>query len=275
MNQNSIKKNNEPRPVSYGMKPKKYLGQNFLTQPKIAMDMVHAGDIKADDVVIEIGPGKGVLTEKLLFFAGKVIAIEKDRELIPLLQEKFEKEIRSSKLEILEKDVRDFDPSIMSFYNLPYKVIANIPYYITGEIMRKFLEADCQPEQMVLMVQKEVAGRIIARDKKESILSISIKAYGTPKVIRKVSAGSFFPKPNVDSAVLSIENISKDLFIKNKISEKRFFEIIKNGFSSKRKKLSSNLGLKQDAWLKLDLPENIRAEELSLEGWLKIARTKA
>ena len=237
------------------------------------MDMVHAGDIKADDVVIEIGPGKGVLTEKLLFFAGKVIAIEKDRELIPLLQEKFEKEIKSSKLEILEKDVRDFDPSIMSFYNLPYKVIANIPYYITGEIMRKFLEADCQPEQMVLMVQKEVAGRIIARDKKESILSISIKAYGTPKVIRKVSAGSFFPKPNVDSAVLSIENISKDFFIKNKISEKKFFEMLKKGFSSKRKKLSSNLGFKKELWGKSGLSENIRAEELFLEDWVGLVKS--
>jgi 16S rRNA (adenine1518-N6/adenine1519-N6)-dimethyltransferase len=252
---------------------KKSLGQNFLTQPKIAMDMVHAGDITADDIVIEIGPGKGMLTEKLIMFAAKVVAIEKDSELVNILKEKFGEEIKKGKLEILEEDARNFDPEVMGFYDLPYKVIANIPYYITGEIIRKFLEAKCQPEQVIFMVQKEVAERIVARDGKESILSISVKVYGEPKIVKKVSAGSFYPKPNVDSAILSIENISKDFFID--ISEKTFFEIMKKAFSQKRKQLGGTLkdifGENTEKILKeCDIDPKRRPETLTKGEWKKL-----
>jgi 16S rRNA (adenine1518-N6/adenine1519-N6)-dimethyltransferase len=235
------------------------------------MDMIDAGDIIGNNIVLEIGPGKGVLTEKLLIFAAKVVAIEKDRDLIPFLKEKFESEIKKGKLEIMEKDVRDFNPEIMSFYDLPYKVIANIPYYITGEILRNFLESTCQPERMVLMLQKEVAERIVARDKKESILSLSVKVYGKPKIIKKVSAGSFFPKPKVDSAILLIDNISKENFSEGRINEERFFEIIKKGFKSPRKQLNSNLKIDGELWKKvcknLKISEKVRAEDLDLENW--------
>ena len=270
-NESKLQKNNRgPRPVSYGMGPKKQFGQNFLTQPKIAQDIVDAGRLSKKDSVLEIGPGKGMLTEKILATGAKVVAVEKDRDLIGFLENKFEKEIKKSQLKIINEDILSFD--VLKNFNGNYKLIANIPYYITGIILRKFLELKNQPKMMVLMIQYEVAKRIVSKDMKESILSISIKAYGTPKIIRRVSAGSFFPKPNVDSAILSIENISKDLFIKNKISEKKFFEIIKKGFSSKRKKLSSNLGFKKELWEKSGLPENIRAEELSLEGWVELTK---
>lgn len=262
-------------------RPKKSLGQNFLTSPQIARAIVEAGDVVADDIILEIGPGKGILTQDLLSFAGKVVAIEKDNELISFLNEKFASEISSGKLEILEKDILDFDPNIMGFYELGYTVIANIPYYITGKILKQFLENSCQPKRMVLMLQKEVAERIIGgkqsqKKRKESILSISVKAYGKPKIIRTVKAGAFFPKPNVDSAILAIENISKTFF--SDFSEKTFFKIVKTGFKSKRKKLIGNLSsianpiALKEIFLKMHLDENSRAEDLSLEDWEFLAK---
>lgn len=264
------------------MIPKKHLGQNFLTQPKIAMDIVHAGNIATNDIILEVGPGKGILTEKLLNFSAKVVAIEKDKELVEFLRAKFSKEIASGKLELLEKDVRDFNPGVIGRHDLPYKVIANIPYYITGEIIRKFLEAKCQPEKMVLMVQKEVAERIVARNKKsidsaqgkESILSISVKVYGKPKIVKKVSAGSFFPKPKVDSAILVLEDISKTFFTTNKLGEKEFFDFVKKGFKSPRKMLRGNLRIEKNEWKqaseKIKILENARPENLSTKNWLDL-----
>jgi len=263
------------------MYAKKSLGQHFLTSEGAVSSILDASDIVGDDIVLEIGPGKGVLTSKLLFFAGKVIAVEKDHDLIPILEEKFKKEIKKGKFDLLERDVLDFDPETLRFYDSEYKVIANIPYYITGQLIRKFLESTFQPERMVLMVQKEVAERIVAKDHKESVLSISVKAYGTPHYIQTVKAGSFFPIPNVDSAILLIDNISKDFFSLLTPSvnrEERFFKMLKAGFKSKRKKLSSNLmevtskEKIKAAFEKRGLSDNIRAEDVSFLEWKELAR---
>lgn len=256
------------------MKAKKSLGQHFLTSEGALQDIIDAGDIIGDDIILEVGPGKGVLTERLLFFGGKVIAVEKDHELIPLLQERFRKEIKAGKFDLLERDIADFDPKVLEFYDSRYKLVANIPYNITGQLIRKFLETDNQPERMVIMIQKEVALRVVAKDKKESILSISVKAYGTPRYIKTVKAGSFFPIPNVDSAILLVEDISKDFF--NTFSEEHFFKLLRAGFKSKRKKLSSNLSevadkkMIKDAFEKLNLDENTRAEDVPIEIWKKL-----
>ncbi|MEK7228047.1 MAG: 16S rRNA (adenine(1518)-N(6)/adenine(1519)-N(6))-dimethyltransferase RsmA [Patescibacteria group bacterium] len=268
------------------MKAKKHLGQHFLTSQKALFDMVSAGDIHKDDLVLEIGPGKGVLTEKLLELAGKVIAIEKDIELIPLLKEKFAKELESDQLEILPKDILKFDPEILKEYNQgsgrSYKLIANIPYYITGAIIEQFLGASYQPSRMVLLIQKEVAERIIARDQltgnlggKQSILSIAVSAYGTPKIISKVPAGAFFPPPKVDSAIIAIENINRNFF--EGISEKKFFEVLKFCFGRKRKQLLGSLTefLEErtkaiSALQKADIPTKARPEDLSKEDWKRL-----
>lgn len=253
---------------------KKSLGQNFLTSLSAVDTIIDAGDVAGDDIILEIGPGKGMMTKKLLLFAGKVIAVEKDHGLVEFLKEKFKKEIDENKLDLIEKDILDFDPEILKFYKEPYKLIANIPYYLTGKLIRKFLEARNQPERMVLMLQKEVANRIVAKDGKESILSISVKAYGEPKYIQTVKAGSFFPIPKVDSAILLIENISKDFF--KDFSEAEFFEALRAGFKSKRKKLSSNLSTifpKEkvlETFKKLKLNENTRAEDIKIEDWRKL-----
>jgi len=256
---------------------KKSLGQNFLTSQSAVSKIVDTADPSGDDIILEIGPGKGVLTEKLLFFVGKVVAVEKDDNLFEFLKEKFKKEIEANKLDLIHGDILDFDPSVFSFYkDLNYKLVANIPYNITGAILKKFLSAEIQPELMVLMVQKEVAERIVARDKKESILSLSVKIYGEPKYVQTVKAGSFSPAPKVDSAILLIENISKKSF---KFSEERFFEILRAGFKSKRKKLSSNLvGVVSkekvlDTFEKLKLDPNLRAEDLDISGWRKLVET--
>jgi 16S rRNA (adenine1518-N6/adenine1519-N6)-dimethyltransferase len=248
------------------VKAKKSLGQNFLKSDKALSQIISAGNIGTGDVVLEIGPGKGALTEKILKQAGKVIAVEKDRELLPLLKEKFQVEISNGKLNLVEKDILQFDPSTLRYY----KIIANIPYNITGAILKKFLTAENQPETMVLMVQHEVAKRIVARDKKESILSISVKAYGVPRIIAKVDARYFSPAPKVNSAIIAIRDISRRFFQNNHVNEEYFWKILHLGFAHKRKKLSSNLrkgvlfGLNEIFFDKL---KNERAENLSIFDW--------
>lgn len=248
-------------------KAKKSLGQNFLKSVSALNKIIESGEISDQDIILEIGPGKGALTEKILEKAGLVIAVEKDRDLFALLSEKFSKEILAKKLILLESDILNFDITKI-IKNKSYKIIANIPYNITGAILKKFLTEKSQPSLMVLMVQNEVAQRIVARDKKESILSISVKAYGEPKIVMKVPARYFSPAPKVDSAVLLIKNISKNFFIKNKIQENKFWETIHAGFAHKRKKLSNNL--KKVIPKEKNLYSDKRAEELSLDDWLKL-----
>lgn len=260
---------------------KKSLGQNFLKNVGVLKKIVGAGKIITDDTVLEIGPGEGNLTEELLSRGAKVIAVEKDDRLIPILQEKFSEQIANNRLVLIKSDILDISPFTFSLTANKYKLIANIPYYITGEILRLALEKWPHPSLIVFLVQKEVAERIIARNKKESLLSMSVKVYGDPKIVGVVKAGSFVPSPKVDSAILSIENISKE-HLKN-IDEKRFFEILKSGFAHKRKKLVSNLkisfqkpNLSQHAgWTKrlttCNITPSARAEDLSLEDWLCLA----
>ena len=255
------------------MKAKKSLGQHFLKSEKALSSIVDAGDINTNDIILEIGPGQGVLTEKLLVNSLQVIAVEKDDELFEFLKNKFAKEIFSGKLNLIHKDILDFDLSKLPTPN--YKLVANIPYNITGAIFRKFLSASYQPELMVLLVQREVAKRIVANDKKESILSISVKVYGQPRYVEMVKAGSFVPRPKVDSAIIAIENISKTFF--ENFSEEKFFALLHAGFGSKRKKLSSNLAtiLPKERVLEtfknLEIDENTRAEDVGIETWKELA----
>ncbi len=258
------------------MKAKKSLGQNFLKSTLALKKIIEAGEIKKEDSILEIGPGKGALTEKILEKAGTVIAVEKDNELFEFLKVKFEKEIADKKLILLNEDILEFSIK-KTAKHFSYKIIANIPYNITGSILKKFLTAENQPEKMVLMVQHEVAKRIIAHDGKESILSISVKAYGTPKMIMKVPARYFSPAPRVDSAVIAISDISRAFFSKNTINEEDFWEIVKAGFAHKRKKLSSNLKtlktFKNKGFLaKLAELGDKRAETLSLLEWKSLCK---
>jgi len=266
-------------------KAKKSLGQNFLKSVPALNKIIEAGEITKDDVILEIGPGKGALTTKLLEKAGVVIAVEKDRDLLELLKEKFQKEINNGSLVLVHDDILEFD--VLPYVGLmaKYKVIANIPYNITGAILKKFLTEENQPKLMVLMVQNEVAKRIVAIRQaqgklktKESILSISVKAYGEPKLVMKVPARYFSPAPKVDSAVIQIKNISRKIFKENKINEEKFWKIIHAGFAHKRKMLLSNLtelSARQDlarVFEELVISEKIRAEDLKLSDWISITK---
>jgi len=249
---------------------KKSLGQNFLKNGTIVKEIVKAIETKTNDTVLEIGPGQGVLTEELLKTGAKVIAVEKDDRLIGLLTEKFSSFIKTGQFVLVHEDILSFDPKSSGLKAGSYKIAANIPYYITGQILRQFLESDCQPSSMVLMVQKEVAERIITRNTKESILSISVKAYGEPKYIRTVARGNFTPAPNVDSAVLLISHISKQYF--SDLSENHFFEIVKKGFGQKRKMLKGNLEISEEILINCGISPKARAEELNLDQWKKLIK---
>ena len=246
---------------------KKSLGQNFLIQPQISIDMVTSAQISKEDTVVEIGPGTGVLTKELLRTAKKVYAIEKDDRLIDPLKETFKEEISSGLLEIIHDDVLKTKPPTE-----PYKIVANIPYYITGKIIRHFFDQTHQPKSMTLLVQKEVAERVIAREGKESILSMSIKIYGTPHYMKTVKAGNFNPVPKVDSAILHISDISRQNF--ENISEEHFFTLLHTGFQSKRKKLSKNIKelVSPDTFETCKIPLDARAEDISLENWVCLSK---
>ncbi len=247
---------------------KKSLGQNWLVSQSALSKIVEAAEIKRGERVLEIGPGKGALTEKLLLAGAEVTAIEKDRRLTLPLQEKFEREIKNGQLTLLEADALKLPESLLADL-APYKLIANIPYYITGEIIRNFLESDFQPAKAVIMVQKEVAQRIVTSDGKQSILSISVKAYGAPRLVCTVPRGAFRPVPNVDSAILVISDISKNFF--TNITEKDFFTIVKKGFAQKRKLLKSNLDISTEKLIECGLEEKARAEDLTLGEWQTLA----
>jgi 16S rRNA (adenine1518-N6/adenine1519-N6)-dimethyltransferase len=256
--------------------PKKSLGQNFLTSIPARMQIVAAGDIVSTDTILEIGPGKGFLTKALLETTAHVVALEKDRDLLPLLSETFSSEIASDHLTLIEGDVLEFEPQSNNLQANAYKLIANIPYYITGAILSKFLSHICHPSVMVVLVQKEVAERVCARDGKESLLSLSVKVYGTPKLVYKVNKGSFNPIPTVDSAVLQIKDISKKNF-KNQYHEAMFFKLIHAGFAHKRKFALSNIKavFPEHDMTKLfeeaSLSHKVRAEDVTLASWLHIS----
>ena len=249
------------------------LGQHFLNAAWVARDLVAAVAPSAEEIIVEVGPGRGALTKKLLATGNTVVAIEKDEALASFLLTEFSTAIAEGRLHLMQRDVRDGDTYDV-LEKRPYVVAANIPYYITGEIIRDFLTADHQPRAMALLIQKEVAERIVARDKKESILSLSVKAYGSPSIVAKVHAGCFSPPPSVDSAILCIQNISRDFF--SEIPEELFFKVVKAGFAAKRKQLGGNLGKvfgkKAEAALRAaGVEKTMRAEDVKIQDWKKIA----
>jgi 16S rRNA (adenine1518-N6/adenine1519-N6)-dimethyltransferase len=252
---------------------KKSLGQHFLSSPAYLAAIADAAEIKKNDVVLEIGPGKGALTAELLSRGAKVIAVEKDHRLVPMLEHSFAKEIKSKHLKVIEADALEFAPEKYVTEG-KFKLVANIPYYITGALFEKFLGHAPRPNTLVFLVQKEIAERI-ARSKKESILSLSVKVYGNPKYIKTVPRGAFSPAPTVDSAILAVYNVSAKNFA-NIGHEKWFFEILRAGFAHKRKLLLRNLdvvleGRGVHALPNADISLKARSEDVPLEKWLALS----
>jgi 16S rRNA (adenine1518-N6/adenine1519-N6)-dimethyltransferase len=256
------------------MNPKKSLGQHFLTSRAALQAIVDAAHLEVDDIVLEIGPGKGALTAALLKRAARVVAVEKDDRLISYLSDRFSAEIKTGKLELIHADILGFDPQICNLKSEIYNLIANIPYYITGALLEKFLAGPCQPKKAVLLMQKEVAERVVGKGGKQSLLSISVCAFGKPRYIRTVKASAFSPQPKVDSAIIAIEHISREFF--EHINETHFFNLVRTGFAHKRKRLASNLKemVSPSVFEELGIEPNARAEELSIEQWKKLVEHK-
>jgi 16S rRNA (adenine1518-N6/adenine1519-N6)-dimethyltransferase len=278
------------------IKAKKSLGQNFLKDEAVLDHIVEAANLSKDDVVLEVGPGQGALTEKLAQVCGKVIAIEIDERLVELLHTKL---VDNKNVEVVQGDILKINlpelieekfPSLKANEVYPvatatgtseaksYKVVANLPYYITSPIIRLLLETKYPPTEMVVMVQKEVAERIVAKKGAMSILAVSVQYYAKAEFLFTVFKQSFEPMPKVDSAILKITR-NKKQETNNKEETKKFFRIVKSGFSAKRKTLINNLsnGLQiekkvvEEKLVSLGFSPNTRAQELGVEDWRKLA----
>ena len=235
------------------MKPKKSLGQNFLTDCSVLDKIIDAAKLSKDDYVIEVGPGKGILTEQLLKHAGKVTAIELDERLIEHLS-------RIKNLDLIHGNAMDYIPP-----GGKYKVVANIPYYITSPLLSHFLENPRRPSKMVLLVQKEVAEKICARPGDMNVLAIHVQVFGKPKIVCNVPASAFDPAPKVDSAVIVI-----DVYYEPLIEDfKRLFGVMHRAFGGKRKKLSNTLPDLKERLVELGL-NDLRPEKLSIRDWMKL-----
>jgi len=252
------------------IRARKRLGQHFLVDEKALEQSLNAADITKEDTVIEVGSGLGVLTAELAESAGRVIAVELDDNLAAMLKRRLSKK---TNLEILNEDILKTDVSAVLGDEKSYKVVANLPYYITQAVIRHFLESKPQPKLMVLMVQKEVAEAIAITKGKMGILSISVAYYGKARLVADVSAQSFYPPPKVDSAILRID-VSPQPRI-NVADEAGFFNLVRAAFAAPRKKLVNSLaqGLKvekeetQVLLEKAAIQGDRRAESLSLDEW--------
>lgn len=254
------------------MRPRKGLGQNFLRDPGLARKIVEAAHIHPSDTVVEVGPGTGSLTHLLAREAQRLIAVELDPALAALLRAGYS---HDEQVRVWEGDALQFDPC--REVDGPYVLIGNIPYYITGPLLRHFLETACRPLRAVLMVQREVAERVVARPPHMSLLSVSVQAYGEPRLALRVPRGAFYPMPKVDSAVLVITPHSQPVF---GYEGDAFFRVARAGFGTKRKQLTNalslNLPLRPDEARSLLRDAGIegarRAETLTLEEWNTLAR---
>ncbi|MCG2691009.1 16S rRNA (adenine(1518)-N(6)/adenine(1519)-N(6))-dimethyltransferase RsmA [Candidatus Parcubacteria bacterium] len=255
----------------YHIKPARARGQNFLVKEEIYDKMIAAADLNKDDVVLEIGPGLGFLTAELAKRVKKVIAVEIDKRLAEILEARLMAQ-GVKNVEVVNMDILKF--SIFNFqFSNNFKVVANLPYNITSIFLRKFLSMEHKPEMMALMLQKEVAERIVAKPPKMSLLAVSVQFYAEPEIIEIVPANNFWPKPKVDSAIIKLKVHSR-----REVDEKNFFRLVKIGFSAKRKMLKNNLAagyhISQDeAEEKIKqagFNPKIRAQELSVEEWTKL-----
>jgi len=260
----------------YGIRPSKEFGQNFLIDREVLEAIVQAAELKRSDVVLEIGPGFGVLTAELAERVDRVVAVEADGKMAKILKEILE---APKNLKVVEKNILKLQVLDYGLRNYDYKLVANLPYQITSAVFRKFLSEEPRPGEITVMVQKEVAERICAEAGEMSLLSLSVQFYGQPELVAIVPSRAFWPEPEVDSAILKISKI-KGIYEKNKqeVDPEKFFRLAKIGFSSRRKQLQNNLagGLRlsnksvQDILTKLGFDSRIRAQDLGIKDWIRL-----
>lgn len=260
--------------TEYNLEPKKSLGQNFLFDENILAQIVDWAKLSAEDEVLEIGPGLGSLTKQLAERARRVVAVELDGRFIPILQEEL---VGFDNVELLHGDILDQD--LTALFANSYKVVANLPYYITGAILRHLLGSANKPSLNLLTVQKEVAERITAVPPKMSLLAVSVQYYGQAQQLKTIKAGAFWPRPDVDSALVRIDLAKEQESLLDAEEEQKFFRLVRTGFSQKRKQLQKNLrqlGLSKTEVLDLlgrtGIDGSRRAETLDLDEWRALLR---
>jgi len=265
--------------TALGIRPSRELGQNFLIDGEALGEIVRAAELTSSNTVVEVGPGLGVLTYELVREAGRVVAIEFDRRMAMRLKD----ELGATNLDVVEGDVLRVAPETLFDVGTPYKVVANLPYQITSAILRHFLEARQAPDLMVVMVQWEVAERIVALPPDMSVLAHSVQIYAEPEIVTRVPAASFIPPPQVDSAVLRLRR--RDALLVDVGDVNALFRVVKAGFLHARKKLGNSLpnGLaamgigvgKERAIAALErcgVDPSRRAETLTLAEWAAVYR---
>lgn len=264
--------NIQPLLKHFHIQPRKSLGQNFLMEPAGLLKVIDAAELSGSEEVLEIGAGLGSLTYLLAQTCARVTAVEIDRHLLEPLAEALKP---FTNVQIVHGDILELDPAnLVSREN--YVVVANIPYYITSAIIRHLLEASPKPSRVILTIQKEVAQRILARDGKMSLLSLSVFVFGEPEIVGTIPAGSFFPAPDVDSAVLRIRLYPEPLISASQLDQ--FFKLAHAGFGQKRKTLRNSLsaglslptGEVEARLLKADIEPSRRAETLGIAEWAKL-----
>lgn len=264
----------------WGIRPQKGLGQSFLADRRVLKHILGAAEICAADTVLEVGPGLGTLTEALAERAGKVVAVELDQQLIPILQERLRR-FNNARLvwgDILALDIVDLLQAQQVPNTVAYKVVANIPYNITSAVLRHLLEARIRPRLIVLMVQKEVAQRITAPPGDMSLLSVSVQFYGRPRLVHHVPARAFYPVPRVDSAIIRIEPHEQLPLPAEELEA--FFDVVRAGFGQRRKQLRNallhGLGLSQEtlaqALAQANIASDRRAQTLNIGEWIALYR---
>ena len=243
------------------VRPKQLFGQNFLIQPAIYEKIVEASKIEKGEFVVEIGGGTGILTKYLTEAGADVVSIEKDRDLIPLLKEN----VPSAK--IIEGDIMKIDIDSLELKPNEYKIVANIPYYLTSKLLRNIFEKWPKPKLIILMVQYELAKRMTAKPPEMNLLALSTQYYSKSQVLTKVSKGNFWPMPDVDSALIKLELKKLDF---DQDFSNTLFQIAKKAFSGKRKKLSNTLRDYKETLADSGIDSDRRPETLSVEEWVSL-----
>jgi len=286
----------------YDIKPARSRGQNFLIKEEVYDKIIKAADLKKDDIILEVGPGLGFLTTRLAKIVKKVVAVELDDKLAEVLRTGLVAQ-GIKNVEVVNEDILkifNFQFSIFNEIQNPksktnkYKIVANLPYNITSIFLRKFLSEENKPGMMILMLQREVAERITARPHKMSLLAVSVQFYSRPEIIDIIPANCFWPKPEVDSAIIKLRiknlelrihpvksrqaEILPEAKLSHGVNETDFFRLVKIGFSAKRKMLKNNLAAgfhitpeeAEKKVKKAGFNPKIRAQELSVEDWAKL-----
>lgn len=265
----------------YGLRPKKSLGQNFLVNQAALQRIVEAAEVGATDLVVEVGPGLGCLTRQLAQRSKWVVAVELDQRLVEILEQVL---ADYPNISIVHGDILEIPPAELLMCigrpdtptTAPYKLVANLPYYITSAVLRHFLEADSKPSTMVVTVQREVAQRLTAKPGEMSLLAVSVQFYGRPRIVARLSAGAFYPSPRVDSAVVRIDPYESPPMVVD--DEEGFFAVVRAGFAQRRKQLrnalSQGLGLSTiqvvEALERAVVDPKCRAQSLTLAEWGKV-----